>query len=115
MKHFNFITYFLDTELAATTVVTGGFLITPLTIDVGMPLEFSPKGSSALLLQWPSAGSAPHPLFFCNYLCFCNHFEEELKTVLTQVKLIINNATNHLLFGRQFYFILTQHQLCLGI
>ena len=69
MKHFNFITYFLDTELAATTVVTGGFLITPLTIDVGMPLEFSPKGSSALLLQWPSAGSAPHP-FFLQLLVF---------------------------------------------
>ena len=51
--------------------------------------------------------------FFCNHLFLCNHFEE-LQTVLTEVKLIINNAPlvyvyantietclilNHLLFG----------------
>ena len=54
------------------------------------------------------------PPFFCNQFFF-NHFEE-LQTVLTEVKLIINNAPlayvypntiktcltpNHLLFGRQ--------------
>ena len=53
--------------------------------------------------------------FFWNHLCFYNHFEG-LKTVLIEVKLIINNAPlthiypntiktcltlNHLLFGRQ--------------
>ena len=55
------------------------------------------------------------PPFFCNRLFFCDHFGE-LQTVLTEVKLIINNAPltyvypntiktyltpNHLLFGRQ--------------
>ena len=54
------------------------------------------------------------PLFFCNHLFFCSHFEE-LQTVLFEVELIINNAPltyvypntiktcvtpNHLLFGR---------------
>ena len=50
MKRFNTITYVLDTELVTTTVATGRFLITPLTIDVEVPLEFSPKGSSVLFL-----------------------------------------------------------------
>ena len=60
-----------------------------------------------------SAGGCA-PSFFCNHLFFCNHFEE-LQTVLTEVKLIINNAPltyvypdtiktfltrNHLLFDR---------------
>ena len=55
----------------------------------------------------------PIPLF-CNHLLFCDHFEA-LKFVLTEVKLIIDNAPltyvypntiktyltpNHLLFGR---------------
>ena len=55
------------------------------------------------------------PPLFCNRLFFCDHFGE-LQTVLTEVKLIINNAPltyvypntiktyltpNHLLFGRQ--------------
>ena len=61
-----------------------------------------------------SAGGCA-PSFFCNHLFFCNHFEE-LQTVLTEVKLIINNAPltyvypdtvkrflipNHLLFDSQ--------------
>ena len=61
----------------------------------------------------------PLPLsLFCNHQIFCDHFEE-LQTVLTDVKLIINSAPltyvypntiktyltpNHLLFGRQLLF-----------
>ena len=60
-------------------------------------------------------GVAPRPPLFCNYLVFCDHFEER-QTVLIKVKLIINNtpladvypntiktylSPNHLLFGRQ--------------
>ena len=59
-----------------------------------------------------------HLPFYCNHLRFCNHFEE-LKTLLMEVKLIINNAPltyvypntiktcltlNHLLFGRQLLY-----------
>ena len=69
------------------------------------------------------------PLLFLQVLIFCNYFEE-LQAVLIEVKLIINNAPltcvnpnsiktclplNHLLFRRQSYIILTQHQLQLGI
>ena len=50
MKRFNIITYVLDTELVTTTVATGRFLITRLTIDLEVPLEFSLKGSSVLFL-----------------------------------------------------------------
>ena len=61
---------------------------------------------------------APYAPFFRNDLFFCNHFEE-LQTVLTEVKLIIDNAPltyvypytiktclapNHLLFGRQLLY-----------
>ena len=63
--------------------------------------------------------------FFANTFFIYNHFEE-LQTVLFEVELIINNAPltyvypntietcltpNHLLFGRQLYIFLTQHQL----
>ena len=67
-------------------------------------------------------GCPPHPprplSLFCNHQIFCDHFEE-LQTVLTDVKLIINSApltyvypntiktyltTNHLLLGRQLLF-----------
>ena len=62
---------------------------------------------------------------FCNQLFFCIHFEE-LKNVLIEVKLIINNAPltyfcqntiktcltpNNLLFADSYHIILTQHQL----
>ena len=65
-------------------------------------------------LQRGTRGGWWAPPFFCNQFFF-NHFEE-LQTVLTEVKLIINNAPlayvypntiktcltpNHLLFGRQ--------------
>ena len=40
-------------------------------------------------------GRAPSPLLFCYHLFFCDLFDE-LKTVLTEVKLIINNARNAL-------------------
>ena len=68
------------------------------------------------------AGGACPP-FFCNYLFFCNHFEE-LQTVIIEVKLVINNAPatsvysntiktcltpNHLLFG--YYIILIHHHM----
>ena len=62
---------------------------------------------------------APPPYLFFAITCFfCNHFEE-LKTVLFEIELIINNALlayiysntietfltpNHLLFGRQLLF-----------
>ena len=68
-----------------------------------------------ILLTWDRSIYYP---FFCSHLFFCNHFED-LQTVLTEVKLIINNAPltyqntikicltlNHLLL-----FILTQDQL----
>ena len=60
----------------------------------------------------------PRLSLFCNHQIFCHHFEE-LQTVLTDVKLIINSApltyvypntiktyltTNHLLLGRQLLF-----------
>ena len=66
-------------------------------------------------LEGRAGGSRP---LFCNHLFFCNPFAEQ-QTVLTEVKLIINNAPltyqntikicltlNHLLL-----FILTQDQL----
>ena len=66
-------------------------------------------------LEERAGGSRP---LFCNHLFFCNPFAEQ-QTVLTEVKLIINNAPltyqnttkicltlNHLLL-----FILTQDQL----
>ena len=66
-------------------------------------------------LEGRAGGSRP---LFCNHLVFCNPFAEQ-QTVLTEVKLIINNAPltyqnttkicltlNHLLL-----FILTQDQL----
>ena len=67
---------------------------------LGCRWNFSQKDRVHCFYSGRARGVRPIP-FFCNYLCFCNHFEEELKTVLTQVKLIINNATNRLLFGRQ--------------
>ena len=67
------------------------------------------------------------PPFFCNHLLlfFFDHFEE-LQTVLFKVELIISNkpltyvysntietcfTPNHLLFGRNYYILLTQNQL----
>ena len=72
------------------------------------------------------SGSVPS-LFFCSHLFFgfCNHFEE-LGTALFEVELIINNAPlayvypntietcltpSHLLFDKQYYIFITQHQL----
>ena len=71
------------------------------------------------------AQGARAPLFLQSSIVFCNHFEE-LQTVLTEVKLVINNAPltyvypntiktcltpNHLLFGRQllYYSNTTSH------
>ena len=63
-------------------------------------------------------GRDARPPYFWHSLIFCNHFEE-LRTVLFDVELIINNAPltyvcpntiktcltpNHLLFGRQFLY-----------
>ena len=78
-----------------------------------------------LIFYYPPAadlggrGAVAHPLpIFCNHLFYCNHFEE-LKTVLFEVALIINNAPltyvypntieiclslNHLLFDKQLLF-----------
>ena len=65
--------------------------------------------------SWREGSSSPLPLFLCNHLIFCDHFEE-LHIVFIEVKLIINNAPlkyiyqnsikiylspNHLLFARQ--------------
>ena len=72
------------------------------------------------VLEWGGGGATGdvHLPFYCNHLRFCNHFEE-LKTLLMEVKLIINNAPltyvypntiktcltlNHLLFGRPLLY-----------
>ena len=71
------------------------------------------------VLEWGGGDTGDvHLPFYCNHLRFCNHFEE-LKTLLMEVKLIINNAPltyvypntiktcltlNHLLFGRQLLY-----------
>ena len=71
------------------------------------------------------ARGAHDPLFFAVTCLFCNHFEE-LQSVFFKVELVINNelltcvypntietclTSNYLLFGRQLYILLTQHQL----
>ena len=76
----------------------------------------------------PPPPTPPPPLFYGSRLFFCYHFEE-LQTVLTEVKLIINNARLTYAYPNtiktclntqsfvvwQAVFILTQHQLKLGI
>ena len=75
-------------------------------------------------IQGAGAGGA-RPPFFAVTCLFCNHFEE-LQSVSFKVELVINNelltcvypntiktclTSNYLLFGRQLYIFLTQHQL----
>ena len=105
-------------ELEKLSIRDTGFLISVNTGEWQKHNNFSRGG-----FREGTGGDAPP--FFGITCFFCSHFEES-QTVLFEVELIINNApikiclpkyyrnmfnTHHLLFRRQYYILLTQHQL----
>ena len=73
----------------------------------------SPTLLMKLILQRHSTPLPPPPPFFATTWFFCNHFEE-LKTVLFEVELIINNAPLTYVYPKTIETYLTPNNLLSG-